>query len=95
LLNHSWYTDFDEESFPLPLSRYRAYRGFNRSPRDPFSGGAALLQLHIFISDFQLFSGLSITEETLLVKMRIWCIKIGNVLVLHFTPWVEASAGGL
>jgi hypothetical protein len=27
--------------------------------------------------------------------MRIWCIKIGNVLVLHFNPWVEASAGGL
>jgi arginine repressor len=27
-----------------------------------------------------------ITEETLLVEMRIWCIKIGNVLVLHSTP---------
>jgi hypothetical protein len=27
--------------------------------------------------------------------MRIWCIKIGNVLDLHFNPWVEASAGGL
>jgi hypothetical protein len=27
--------------------------------------------------------------------MRIWCIKIGIVLVLHFNPWVEASAGGL
>jgi hypothetical protein len=25
------------------------------------------------------FFGLSITEETLLVEMRIWCIKIGNV----------------
>jgi hypothetical protein len=24
--------------------------------------------------------------------MRIWCIKFGNVLVLHFNPWVEASA---
>jgi hypothetical protein len=28
-------------------------------------------------------------------EMRIWCIKIGIVLVLHFNPWVEASAGGL
>jgi hypothetical protein len=27
--------------------------------------------------------------------MRIWCSKIGIVLVLHFNPWVEASAGGL
>jgi hypothetical protein len=26
--------------------------------------------------------------------MHIWCIKIGNVLVLHFNPCVEASAGG-
>jgi hypothetical protein len=29
------------------------------------------------------------------VEMRIWCIKISIVLVLHFNPWVEASAGGL
>jgi hypothetical protein len=29
------------------------------------------------------FFSLSITEETLLVKMHIWCIKIGIVLVLH------------
>jgi hypothetical protein len=41
------------------------------------------------------FFGLSITEETLLVEIRIWCIKIGIVLVLHINPWVEASAGGL
>jgi hypothetical protein len=27
--------------------------------------------------------------------MRIWCIKIGNVLVLHFNASVEASAGEL
>jgi hypothetical protein len=27
-------------------------------------------------------------------QLRIWCIKIGIVLVLHFN-WVEASAGGL
>ena len=27
--------------------------------------------------------------------MRIWCIKIRNVLVLQFNPWVEASAGWL
>jgi hypothetical protein len=41
------------------------------------------------------FFGLSTTEETWLVDMRICCIKIGIVLVLHFNPWVEASAGGL
>jgi hypothetical protein len=35
------------------------------------------------ISDFNLF-GLSTTDETLLVEMRIWCIKIGIVLVLHW-----------
>jgi hypothetical protein len=29
------------------------------------------------------FFGLSTTEETLLVEMRIWCIKICIVLVLH------------
>jgi hypothetical protein len=53
-----------------------------------FFGGTALLQLHIFISDFQLFV-LSITEETLLVEMRIWCIKIGNVLILHLWTHIE------
>jgi hypothetical protein len=34
-------------------------------------------------SDFQLFSGLSTTDETSVVEMRIWCIKIGNVFALH------------
>jgi hypothetical protein len=29
------------------------------------------------------FSGLSTTDETLVVEMRIWCIKIGNVFALH------------
>jgi hypothetical protein len=32
------------------------------------------------------FSGLSTTDETLVVEMRIWCIKIGNVFALHPTP---------
>jgi hypothetical protein len=41
------------------------------------------------------FLDLSITEETWVVEMRICCIKIGNVLVFIFNPWVEASAGGL
>jgi hypothetical protein len=27
--------------------------------------------------------------------MRIWCIKIDNVLDLHFNPLGQASAGGL
>jgi hypothetical protein len=38
---------------------------------------------------------MSITEETWLVEMCIWCIKIAIVLVLQFKPWVEASAGGV
>jgi hypothetical protein len=58
-------------------------------------GRAALLELQIFIFDFQLFFGLSITEETLITEMCIWCIKNGNVLVSHINPWVKASAGGL
>jgi hypothetical protein len=41
------------------------------------------------------FFDLSIAEETWVVEMCIWCIKIVNVLVLYFNPWVEASAGGL
>ena len=49
---------------------------------------------HLFFG-LPTFSGPSTTNETLLVEMRIWCIKIGIVLALHFNPWVEASAGGL
>jgi hypothetical protein len=41
------------------------------------------------------FFGLSTTEETWLIEMRTWCIKIGIVLVLLFNLWVEGSAGGL
>jgi hypothetical protein len=44
---------------------------------------------------YWLISRIHTTEETLVVEMRIWCIKIGIVFVLHFNPWVEASAGGL
>jgi hypothetical protein len=35
-----------------------------------------------FFPRISTFFGLNITEETLLVEMRIWCIKIGVVLVL-------------
>jgi hypothetical protein len=45
-------------------------------------------------SDFNLF-GQSTNDVIWLVEMRIWCNKIGIVLVLHFIPWVEASACGL
>jgi hypothetical protein len=37
---------------------------------------------HNFL-DFNFF-GLSTTDETCLVEMCIWCIKIGIVLVLHY-----------
>ena len=36
-----------------------------------------------------------LTRLRSLVEMRIWCIKTGIVLTLHFNPLVEASAGGL
>jgi hypothetical protein len=57
-----------------------------------FSGSFTVFTIIFRISNF---FGLSITEETLLVEMRIWCINIGIVLFLDFNPWVEASAGGL
>jgi hypothetical protein len=38
---------------------------------------------------------MSLTKETYVVDMRIWCIKIVNVLVSHFNPRVEGYAGGL
>jgi hypothetical protein len=40
-------------------------------------------------ADFQLFRHLSITEETWVVEMRIWCINIVNVLVLHYERFVN------
>jgi hypothetical protein len=36
------------------------------------------------LTDNHLISGLSTTDETLVVEMRIWCIKIGNVFALHW-----------
>jgi hypothetical protein len=46
--------------------------------------------------EFPTFSAChSTTKETQVVEMRIWSIKIGIVLVLHFNPWFKASAGGL
>ena len=55
---------------------------------------SALYTFHNFFLNSNYF-GSSTTDETSLVEMRIWCIKIGIVLTLHFNPWVEASAGGL
>ena len=45
----------------------------------------------LFPTIFELptFSGLSTTDETLVVEMRIWCIKIGNVFALRFTVTVQ------
>ena len=54
-----------------------------------------LFTLFTFFFRTSNFFGLSTTDETSLVEMRIWCIKIGIVLTLHFNPWFEASAGGL
>jgi uncharacterized membrane protein YjfL (UPF0719 family) len=38
-----------------------------------------------FVYRISNFFGSSTTDETSLVEMRIWCIKIGIVLVLRFT----------
>jgi hypothetical protein len=55
------------------------------------------LSVFIFSPDCQLFFHLSITEETWVMKIFIWCIKIVNVLVLHCTKfdWIwPAGSGG-
>jgi hypothetical protein len=52
-----------------------------------------LFQLSHFFFRISNFFDLSITEETWVVEMRIQCIKIVNVLVLHLNPWVKASTG--
>jgi hypothetical protein len=41
-------------------------------------------KFHNFVFRISNFFGLSTTEETWLVEMRIWCIKIGIVSVLHY-----------
>jgi hypothetical protein len=41
-----------------------------------------LFQFSHFVFGFPTFFDLSITEETWVVEMRIWCIQIVNVLVL-------------
>jgi hypothetical protein len=49
-----------------------------------------------FYFGFPTFFGVSITEENLIVEMRIWCIKICNVLhvVLHlYIPSNDITSG--
>jgi hypothetical protein len=43
-----------------------------------------LFQFSHFFPGFPTFFDLSITEETWVVEMSIWCIIIINVLVLHY-----------
>jgi hypothetical protein len=53
----------------------------------------------VFIGSFTVFTffwistffDLSITDETWLVEMHIWCIKIGIVLVLHVSITLDPS----
>jgi cbb3-type cytochrome oxidase subunit 1 len=44
---------------------------------------SALAQFSHIFSRISNFFGQSATGETIVVEMRIWCIKIGIVLVLH------------
>jgi hypothetical protein len=46
---------------------------------------SALLQFSRFVFRISNFFGPSTTDETSLVEMRSWCIKIGIVLVLHIS----------
>jgi hypothetical protein len=48
-----------------------------------FGFQSTALSVVTFFSRISNFFDLSITEETSKVEMRIWCIKIVNVLVLH------------
>jgi hypothetical protein len=53
--------------------------------------------LSVFTSFFQIsiFFNLNINDEGWVVEVRICCIKIVNILVLHFDPWIEAFSDGL
>jgi hypothetical protein len=48
----------------------------------PFHGSLFWF-VQLIISDFHLFFGLDITEETSFIEMHICFIQIGNVEVLH------------
>jgi hypothetical protein len=48
------------------------------------------LSFHFF-SRISNFFDLSLTEETWVFEMRIWCIKIGNVLVLRFKEYWKSK----
>jgi hypothetical protein len=47
-----------------------------------------LFQFSHFLFRISNFFDLSITEETWVVEMRIWCIKFVNVLLLH---WIDLN----
>ena len=51
-----------------------------------------LIQFSRFVFRISQFFGRSTTEGTQVVEMRIWCIKIGIVLVLYSTIWSFNSA---
>jgi hypothetical protein len=44
----------------------------------------------IFFFQISNFFGPSTTEETLVVEMLIWCIKIGIILDLH-VPYIQIN----
>jgi hypothetical protein len=50
---------------------------------------SALVQFSQFFFRISNSFGPSTTEETLAVEMRIWCIKIGIVLVLHIHTFLN------
>jgi hypothetical protein len=50
---------------------------------------SALTQFSHFFFRISNFFGLSTTEETKVVEMCIWCIKIGIVLVLHDNEYLS------
>jgi hypothetical protein len=88
-VNSSWNEGLSSPGVALSFDGFGSISGHSVS----FSSDGSF-SFHIF-PRISTFFDLNITEEIWVVEMRIWCIKIGNVLVLHFNTWVEASAGGL
>jgi hypothetical protein len=92
--NLSFMNSFQNEKLSL-LCIALSFNGFGSISWHNICFFRLLYSVHNFIFRISNFFGLSTTEETWVVEMCIWCIKIGIVIVLHFNPWVKASAGGL
>jgi hypothetical protein len=76
------------EFYAVAVTRLLLFLNLNNSTVQKIN--ILLLQFSHFFSDFNFF-GLSTTDETWLVEMRIWCIKTGIVLILHYKRYQQKS----